>query len=329
MKLKSIAERAGVSVSTVARALRSDGAGGTRKSTENAQRIRKIAEELGYQPSWSGRVLSNGKTHTIGLPHTNPKWIFEEPLNEVAISLMNTLQTNGYGLRMIPLNDTYDWKSIVLGGACDGLVFLYEYPECIHETLCNSDIAKVVIGKKVDNQLCVIPDDVGGAYRAARHLLSLGHERVSIFIHKDIRDHESVQDRIEGYQNAMSEVGLHENVKIFRSQASDVIDSVVDKSGPSAVICYTQYEGMQLLQQAWINGVSVPADLSIISFNNVEVASLTTPALTTIGYDTQKLGSSGAKLLLDAMSDNHDEIIHHQLKEELFVRGSTSAVSTI
>lgn len=324
MKLKHIAEKAGVSVSTVARALRNDSG----SASEKAQKIRKIADNLGYQPNWKARALSNGKTHTIGLPYIESKWIFEEPINEVAISLMNTLQDSGYGLRLIPVNDSYDWKSLILGGACDGIAFFFDVPEVILESLANKSLPVVVIGKYNAHLPCVLPDDTAGSYRATRHLLSLGHEKIAFFIHEDIREHESVEDRINGYEQAMAEFGKEEHYCVFkRRSVNEVINQILTDGSPTGVICYTQYEGMQLLQAAWANGISVPTDLSIISFNNVKVASLTAPALTTIGYDTQELGRIGAEKLISCINQEDTEVTHQYLKEEIFIRGSTSTIS--
>jgi LacI family transcriptional regulator len=70
--IDEIAERAGVSASTVARVLRGDVKGVQERSARKAREILRISEELGYRPNWRARALSRGKTHTIGLLYSNP-----------------------------------------------------------------------------------------------------------------------------------------------------------------------------------------------------------------------------------------------------------------
>ena len=206
--IQQIAELAGVSTSTVARVLRGDVKGAQKRSARKSAEILRISDELGYQPVWSARALSRGRTRSIGLLYSNPKWIFEDPMNEIAISFTESLKDHNYDLRLIPANDSDNWKELVLGGAVDGLAMLLHTPETAQEALEKSGLPAVLIGDKLDAEAPhVVPDDVGGAYTATRHLIGLGHKRIVYHVDESIRPHVSVIERQEGYERAMREGG--------------------------------------------------------------------------------------------------------------------------
>ena len=100
-----IAERAGVSSSTVARILRGDARNSYRRSVETAERMRQIAREMGYRPNLRARAFSRGRTRGIGLLYTDDAWIFEGVNTEVVNSLVRTLQQEGHHLVFCPIDD--------------------------------------------------------------------------------------------------------------------------------------------------------------------------------------------------------------------------------
>src|SRR3972149_4920323 len=112
-----IAERAGVSSSTVARILRGDVQGARRRSAATAQRIRRLAREMGYRPNVRARAFSRGRTHGIGLLYTDDAWIFEGVNTEVVNSLVRSLQREGYHLVFCPVDQSGSWGEIGRGGA--------------------------------------------------------------------------------------------------------------------------------------------------------------------------------------------------------------------
>ena len=123
-----IAERAGVSSSTVARILRGDVRKSHRRSAETAERIRQLAPEMGYRPNLRARAFSRGRTRGIGLLYTDDAWIFEGVNTEVVNSLVRSLQHEGHHLVFCPIDDSGAWEEIVLGGQIDGGVVFQTLP---------------------------------------------------------------------------------------------------------------------------------------------------------------------------------------------------------
>jgi LacI family transcriptional regulator len=320
-----IAKRAGVSPSTVARALRGDLKGAQRRSVEKAVEIRRISEELGYRPSWRARALSKGRTHSIGLLYSDPMWIFEDPMNEIAVSLTQSLQSLKYDLRLIPVTEDQQWKELVYGGAVDAVAFLVSIPAAARELLTSEVVPVVLIGDKGDHAPYVVPDDEAGGYLATRHLLGLGHERIVYFVSDTIRSHYSVDERRAGYERAMTEAGLKRLIATWHCSIDEAMGNLLARNRPTAMVGYCHIEALGVTYGAWSHGLVIPTDFSLITFNDMAMTRQMTPPLTVISYDAAEMGQIGAKMLAGAIEaglpSQAEKIV---LRETLIVRGTTA-----
>lgn len=322
--IDQIAERAGVSSSTVARVLRGDVKGAQQRSARKAREILKISEELGYRPNWRARAFSRGKTHTIGLLYSDPKWIFEDPMNEIAISFTAALQEHNYDLRLIPVTETSDWKELVYGSAVDGLAFLQHVPEQTEEVLHDERIPFILLNDKHEGAPHVATDDESGGYLATRHLLGLGHKRVAFFIDETIREHVSVDERRSGYERAMRDSGLGDDLAVWRCDTDEAMRRLLGPEPPTAIVCYCHIEALSITHAAWTHGLAIPTDLSLIAFNDMTMTRCMTPPLSVVGFDTQEMGRIGARQLVARINGEAtpDEAI--VLKQKLIVRNTTA-----
>jgi LacI family transcriptional regulator len=328
VSIEQIAKRAGVSTSTVARVLRGDVKGAQKRSAQKSAEIIRISAELGYQPDWRARALSRRRTHSIGLLYENPRWIFEDPMNEIAVSFTEALQRLNYDLRLIPVAASSDWKELVYGNAVDGLAFLLEVPEPAKEVVSSGRLPLVLLGDKLGDAVHVVPDDVAGGYLATRHLLGLGHKRIVLYIADEIRPHISVEERTQGYKNAMREAGLEDAIAVWHCDTDAAIGRLLGPDPPTAMIGYCHVEALQITHAAWSHGLSIPADLSLIAFNDMGMTMCMTPPLTVVGFDTNEMGRIGAQLLVSQMGDAAaTEPISVVLSQKLVVRGTTARPS--
>lgn len=327
-----IAERAGVSSSTVARILRGDVRESQVRSAANAKRIRKIASELGYRPNALARAFSRGRTHGIGLLYTDDAWVFEGVNVDVVNSLIRSLRCEGYHLVFCPVDESRSWEETVLGGQIDGGVVFQQLPVEVADAVQSRQLPLVLLGDNSDPRLSqVVVDDFAGAYAATKHLLGLGHVRVMIFVHESIKPHCSVEERLRGYRTAMGEVGLpvHECI---RSSEGEAVDRLVRGDGrPTGVVCYSDLESTLLVHSLWQYGVTIPRDVSLVGFNDVFSTRYMTPPLTCVGFDAGKIGEHGARLLLEligAVADDRQPSVV-TVKPTLIVRGSTGPVHAV
>jgi DNA-binding LacI/PurR family transcriptional regulator len=324
-----IAERAGVSSSTVARILRGDDRNAYRRSAETAERVRQLAREMGYRPNLRARAFSRGRTRGIGLLYTDDAWIFEGVNTEVVNSLVRTLQRDGHHLVFCPIDAGGAWQEIVLGGQIDGGVVFQTLPVDVAQAVRERHLPLVLLGDDSDPTMSqVVVDDFAGAFAATKYLLGLGHERVMLFVHESVKPHCSVHERLGGYRAAMDEAGLMtcEHVRVHES---DAIESLArGDARPTAVICYSDLESTLLAHGLWQVGLAIPGDVSLIGFNDVFATEYMTPPLTTVGFDAARIGEMGAQLVLKDSEESADQkqptII--TIKPKLIVRGSTGPV---
>jgi LacI family transcriptional regulator len=321
-----IAERAGVSSSTVARILRGDVKESHRRSAETARRIRRLATEMGYRPNLRARAFSRGKTHGIGLLYTDDAWIFEGMNTEVVNSLVRALQRAGYHLVFAPIDASGSWEEIVLGGQIDGGAVFQTLPAAVSAALRERQLPLVLLGDNSDPSVSqVVVDDRAGAYVAVKHLIGLGHTRILFFIHQFVKPHCSVEDRLSGYRAAMEEAGL-EPIECVHAPEEDAIDVLVrGERRPTGIVCYSDLEATLIVHAMWQYGVSIPRDVSVVSFNDIFATRYMTPPLTTVGYDAAKIGELGAQLVLQEIeaSESGSDPTILTVKPKLNVRGST------
>lgn len=323
-----IAERAGVSSSTVARILRGDVRESHRRSAANAQRIRQIASEMGYRPNLRARAFSRGRTHGIGLLYTDDAWIFEGVNTKVVNSVVRSLQREGYHLVFCPVDDSGSWEEIVLGGQIDGGVVFQTLPAEVSEAVRERQLPLVLLGDDSDPGMShVVVDDFAGGYAATKHLIGLGHHRVMMFVHESVKPHCSVEERLSGYRAAMDEAGLpmQESLRVSEGEA---VDTLVRGDGrPTGVVCYSDLESTLLVHALWQYGLAIPGDVSLVGFNDVFGTRYMTPPLTTIGFDAEKIGELGTQLVLEQVGATESErkASVMTVKPTLIVRGSTGA----
>lgn len=325
-----IAERAGVSSSTVARILRGDIKESHRRSAETAQRIRRIASEMGYRANLRARAFSRGRTHAIGLLYTDDAWIFEGMNTEVVNSLVRALQRSGYHLVFAPVDVSGSWEEIVLGGQIDGGVVFQTLPAEVRDSLRERQLPLVLLGDNSDPTVSqVVVDDFAGAHAATKHLIGLGHKHILLFVHQSVKPHCSVEERQAGYRAAMAEAGLapHECLRVAEEDAVDILVRGHDR--PTAVICYSNLESTLIVHAMWQFGVSIPGDLSVIGFNEIFATRYMTPPLTTVGFDAAKIGEYGAQLVLKELDPTAGPRKPTVLtvKPRLVVRSSTGPVA--
>jgi DNA-binding LacI/PurR family transcriptional regulator len=253
---------------------------------------------------------------------------------EVVNSLVRALQRAGYHLVFAPIDDTGSWEEIVLGGQIDGGVVFQTLPNVVSTALRERELPLVLLGDNSDPTVShVIVDDFAGAYAATKHLIGLGHKQILFFVHKSVKPHCSVEERQSGYRAALDEAGLEPN-ECLQSPEEDAMDVIIrGENRPTAVVCYSNLEATLIVHAMWQYGVSIPAQLSVVGFNDVFATRFMTPPLTTVGFDAAKIGELGAQLVLKeidaAVDDVHREPTVLSVKPKLIVRSSTGPASSL
>ena len=323
-----IAREAGVSSSTVARVLRGATKGDRRDSAERAAHIRLIADQLGYRPNLRARAFSERRTKGVGLLYTDDRWVFEGVNDKVVQGLVEELRKHNHHLLLVPIDERGDWEEVVLGGHVDGCLTFQYLPEPVRRGIRAGELPCVLLGDNSDPELPqIVVDDYGGAYAATRHLISLGHERIGLFIHHTVKPHCSVGERRRGYDAAMRDDGL--SAEFWHGSEDEVMDVLLHGTDrPTGMVCYSDLESTLLVHGMWQYGMKIPQDLSLVGFNDKFATEFMAPPLTTVSFDAKRIGELGAQLIIRSLAGAEPvggtmrDV--YQIKTKLIVRGSTA-----
>ncbi|MEM6314836.1 MAG: LacI family DNA-binding transcriptional regulator [Planctomycetota bacterium] len=288
--MEDIAIRAGVNRATVSNVLNGRFKARRADAARRAANIRKIAEELGYRPNLAARATRTGSTGFVGMIRS-PRMDHSVHVPEFESGVDEALHAHGLCLvrDLIDENPTGSptVPRIVREKAVDGLLVNYAYgtPASVRKVLDRCKIPAVWINRKRDEN-CVHPDDEGAARLITEHLLSLGHTDIGFVLQSTAEQsdrhrhgrHYSLIDRLAGYRSVLADAGLQPRVIDYPAIADlpdarkpgHVLRSFIELLGrpdrPTAFIC--EGNGRDMLHAAAIAGVSVPDDLSVITFDN-------------------------------------------------------------
>jgi len=329
--IRDVAEKAGVGLGTVSRVLNDS----PLVSESTRQRVLQAISDLNYMPSLTARRLSLGKTMTIAVIVP----FFTRPsVTERMRGIENTLVTCDYDLTIYNVETVKRrdecMQHMIRRERADGVIIISLSPRDEDlPLLVNSEIPVVLVDANHDSLSGlsrVIVDDVAGGYTATRHLLELGHERIGFI--SDFLDtpfnFTSSRERFQGYQQALNEQGIAFREEYFgqgphgrQAAYKNAARILALPEPPSAIFAASDTQAMGVLQAARDAGLSVPEDLSVIGYDDLEIAEYL--GLTTIRQLLYLSGQRGAELLIDAIQDPPKEPQCEVLPTELIERGTT------
>jgi LacI family transcriptional regulator len=230
----------------------------------------------------------------------------------------------------MPLGDNpVEWRRMLMDQRIDGAIVLSRLLPQLAEILASANIPTALVNADTECNLPkVMADEYDGAKQTMKHLFSLGHKRI-IFLLGNQPPHYSVKQRIAGYKEGMTAAGLTEQIRIYEGDAAQFAREWRGMPNrPTAVVCYTHYLAIKLLQQARENQVVVPKDLSVTCFSNAYPVEDVIPPLTTVALATVQMGRSAAELVMEQIESKgvapKRGVV---LKTNLIVRASTAAPS--
>ena len=150
----------------------------------------------------------------------------------------------------------------------------------------------------------VNPDDHEGAIQATRHLLELGHKDI-VFLLAQQPKHFSIAQRQQGYAEVMLEAGLGNHVRVFGGPLDEFATWLKESSPrPTAIVAFTHFLAVKLLQVLWDAGFRVPDDVSVTTFSNAYPVEDTIPPLTAVALPTVEMGRAAAEMLIEQIESN-------------------------
>jgi DNA-binding LacI/PurR family transcriptional regulator len=330
-RIADVAAHAGVGVATVSRVLN----GRANVAAATRERVLDAIKTLDYHPSSVARNLSLRRTLVIGVVTpflTNPS-----PIERVR-GIVTALGESEYDLALFdvesPGRQRRAFHLLADPHRTDGLLIVSMVPAPDEVArLRTGGIATVLVDARADGLPSVMSDDIEGGAMATRYLLGLGHRRVA-FIGDPPRDgfrfFSSAIDRAIGYERALAEYDVPLRPEYIRegTQNRHVARSIAEEllrlpERPTAIFAASDTQALGVLEAARALGLRVPDDLSVIGFDDIEIASYA--GLTTIRQPLFESGRRGAELLLAALAGNAPTTRIERLQLDLIVRSTTGA----
>ncbi len=324
--IKDIAKAAGVSHTTVSRALK----GNPRISPETTTRIRELARQMGYTPSAVAQSLLSQRTLTIGMVITT---IADPFVAEVVEGVERVAQEAGYSVFLSSSHNDPDREMAVVETLhrrrVDAIIVTSSRVGSLYSSqLDQIQVPIVLINNNQEGEYLysVAVDDGQGAQLALEHLITLGHRRIG-YIGTAGRP-KSNRRRLTGYQTALERIGIRPDPALIPSpKAKSDIEQGKAALEPllvaeaTAVFCYNDRTAIGLLLACRQRGISVPQELSLVGFDDIESALYVTPPLTTVRQPRLELGKLAMTMTLDLLEGQETQ--DRLLACELVVREST------
>ena len=311
--IKDVAKKANVSPSTVSRVI-SDS---PRISEQTKRKVRRVMEEMGYHLNYNARVLAQQKTRTIGvvMKKSSSDSLHDPFFPEVLRAISTYCNKEDYSI-MLTTGESEgeifeDVVKMVRGRRVDGIIVTYsKRNDKVIPYLMESKLPFVLVGSPVEAEEEVIyvdNDNLKAAENATDYLVNLGHERIG-YIGGDL-DYDVSITRFEGYQASLTKnkfpliEAYMENPKTKAEVEQIVLSFMGLKKPPTALVVTDDLVALKVLQVCRREKISVPKELSIISFNNSIIAQVSSPTLTSVDTQVFQLGHEAAKCLIEEINE--------------------------
>lgn len=309
VSIKDVAKKAGVSISTVSRALNKyeDISQSTRK------KIIKVAAELGYRPNIIAKSLGANKNYRIAILVED--YIPEDYATyEIFMAFRSAMALQNYETILLStstdIQKNENLSQIFQNKQVDGLFLLgLKMTDEYFKQLEKFKYPCVLYDISIENSLCgcVGVDNVKGAYKAVEHLIEHGHKKIAF-----INGHEDAQvsyERLDGYYLAMAKHGLLIDKELIASGNFTIqggkqaaMDLLEKNKGITAIFCASDLMACGAMQGIEELGLKVPDDIAIVGFDDINICDLVTPKLTTIRQDRDKIGKLAAMQLIEIIN---------------------------
>lgn len=323
VRLRDVADAAGVSVSAVSQALNGNGT----ISHTTAERVREVAAELSYRPDWLAVSLRRQQTSLVGvltsfLNHPFHSELLAALATEAAARQLSLLVAAAPDQ---PAADRH--LQDFLDQRCAGVIVFGDRP--LGSTAASGIPVVVLYAETWTPELgfsAVELDDRAGTRSATEHLISLGHRRIALIANQS-------SPRRAGYEDALRAAGIDVDPSIVltlpvtemewvsaEQQCSALLHRAPDVS---AIVATSDAAAMGVIRGAHVDGRSVPEDLAVVGFDDISIASSLVPALTTVRQPTVSIAREAMQLLDELLRDEEPRSV--RVETELVVRESSGA----
>lgn len=335
VSIKDIARAAGVSHSTVSRAL----ADSPLVKPATKARIQRLAREMGYSPDARARSLVMGQTRTIGVVVTT---ISDPFAAQVVQSIESTAHNHHYTVILCTSGAEPEREmtavEMLRSKRVDAVIVTSSRVGALYqEYLARIGVPIVLINNHSEHgryTFSVSVDNMHGAYMATRHLLDAGHRRIA-YISRPA-DFRSNLERQQGYRQALTDAGLESDPQWIVEGTGRIGGGqrafhklMALENPPTAVFCYNDMTAIGVLRAACDAGQIVPDDLAVVGFDDIPLAAYMCPSLTTVAQPLTEMGKTAVEMalaLMETQEPDSGRFSNVTLPGQLIVRESSRRV---
>lgn len=321
VSIKDIAKTAGVSPSTVSRALHHH----PRISEERAKEVRELARQMGYSPSVPARSLVTRDTATIGMVITH---VSDPFLGRLVRGVEETAQANGYSVFLSSSYRNADLERNVIRDFYErrvtGIIVTGSQIDAGYLQLRKRYPLPIVLVNFRNYPHSIATDNLSGARQAIEHLVQLGHRRIAYVSNR--HSFRTDLEREEGYKAILTKYGIPIEESLL-VQGDGTLEGglravkrlLALPLPPTAVFCFNDVTAMGVMRGLNAAGREVPRDCSVIGFDDLALAAYYCPPLTTVRQPGYRLGQRAMHMLLQLIQGRED-VGAEVLPAELVVR---------
>ena len=326
--IHDVAKRAGVGIGTVSSVLNN-----SRPVNEaTRQKVLAAIAELDFVPNPSGRRLSMGKTHIIAviITYFTIASQFERLRGVMSVIAETDYDISLFAVETIPQRNKV-FQTVPRRGRVDGLLIFSLTPTKTDLRRIRQQGIPTVLVEAADPELPhIYLDDVSAAETAVTHLIQLGHRKIAYISDylDDLFNSGFSRNRYQGYCQALKAAGIavqpeyHRQGWHSRENGRDMtIDLLRLPDPPTAIFCFSDELALGALEAARELKLEVPADLSVVGYDDVELAHFA--QLTTVRQNLFASGVQGVEMLLDVIENPEAPPIQLQFPTQLIVRQTT------
>ena len=339
--LRDVAHRAGVSVATVSTVL--NDVAGNRISPATRDRVREAADALSYRPNRLAQGLRTQRSQTIGFLSDN---IATTPYaGQMILGAQDAAAEAGYLLLLLTSGGNTELEDrelqALVDRQVDGIIYASMFHHVVQPPARLIETTAVLLDARTEagEFPSVVPDEVGGARGAVEELLAHGHRRIG-FVNNDESQYPAPRGRLAGYRQALEVYGVPFDPSLVvvappsgaASGYAAALPLLSRPDRPTAVFCFNDRMAMGIYQAAAELGLAIPADLSVVGFDDQElIADNLRPGLTTMRLPHYAMGEWAVRTLLDLIQADESDgaaprgVVHALLPCPLVRRASVSS----
>ena len=326
VSLKDISKACGVSIATVSKALNDH----SDISKETKEKIKEVADKLGYHPNAAAQALKTNRSNNIGVLFVDEanSGLTHDYFSHVLDSFKKKAEQEGFDITFINGDRSSDSRMTYLAHALyrgfDGVVIAcvdFSDPEV--DELIKSSIPVVTIDHSFYNRIAIVSDNIKGIRDLLTYVYEMGHRKIA-YIH-GLENTAVTQSRLSSFYKTLQELNVNIPDEYIVSapyrnieKTFEATNKLLDLPDPPTCILYPDdfaaFGGYNAIR---VRGLRVPDDISIAGYDGIEIARRISPVMTTLVQDTDLIGRTAASKLIDLINNPKGTLI-----EQIVIKGA-------